>query len=89
MRSSLFVATFCVVVMGRRRRPNSSIYGNNPIATESLPRYCHWMKKYVLLLVLASAACVTLTTGCATMHGVGTDVEKAGDSIKDSADKHS
>ena len=40
------------------------------------------------MLVLASAW-VTLTTGCATMHGVGTDVEKAGDSIKDSADKHS
>ena len=36
----------------------------------------------------APSACAALVCGCNTTKGVGADIEKAGDSLKDSADKH-
>lgn len=47
------------------------------------------MKKNLFCLFIAATVWIVLGAGCHTMHGVGEDVEKAGDKIQDSAEKHS
>jgi predicted small secreted protein len=43
------------------------------------------MKSKFLPLVLLSALCAVLATGCNTTKGVGKDIEKAGNKIQDAA----
>jgi predicted small secreted protein len=44
----------------------------------------NYMKKILLMLVLAGAA-ITGFTGCNTMHGAGKDVERAGEKVQDAS----
>ena len=43
--------------------------------------------KTLSLLLLATLSAL-LNSGCNTIHGAGKDIEKAGDKIQESADKH-
>lgn len=42
------------------------------------------IKKYISSLLIVF--CLVALTGCNTMHGMGKDIEKLGDSIKKAAD---
>jgi predicted small secreted protein len=41
--------------------------------------------KHILLFVLGAAAISLFGAGCNTMHGVGKDVERAGEKIQDNS----
>jgi predicted small secreted protein len=43
-------------------------------------------KRFSALLILASLASVLATLGCNTIHGMGRDVERAGEKTQDAAD---
>jgi predicted small secreted protein len=43
-------------------------------------------KRFSALLMLASLASVLATLGCNTIHGMGRDVERAGEKTQDAAD---
>jgi predicted small secreted protein len=40
-----------------------------------------------LILAVLSIICLTVLTGCHTIHGVGQDIESAGESIQKATDK--
>ena len=40
------------------------------------------MNKFIVLVMLG---CVVMLTGCNTVHGVGQDIEKAGEAIQKSS----
>jgi predicted small secreted protein len=43
-------------------------------------------RRFLALFMLASLASVLATLGCNTVHGVGRDVERAGEKTQDAAD---
>jgi predicted small secreted protein len=43
-------------------------------------------KSFSALLILASLASALATLGCNTIHGMGRDVERAGEKTQDAAD---
>ncbi len=46
-------------------------------------------RRITAIIALLLGALTLSVTGCNTVHGAGKDIEKAGDKIQDSADRHS
>jgi predicted small secreted protein len=53
------------------------------------PSSLHQRTSIIFALLAAMLLGTSFFTGCQTVKGAGKDIEKAGDKIQDSADKHS
>jgi len=94
MYSAVHKSISWVTVSGRRKPetflPESFLNKfakivNISINNQRAERSCDMMKKLILAVLIIIS--LTVLTGCHTMHGVGQDIESAGESIQKATDK--